>query len=108
MVIMCSGGAISWMSKKQTIVAQSSKEAEFVALSYCIREVLWLMKFKLPLQRIVGLDSVKELFDICIREDNQACILDAKNHVLSDLSKPIDLKYQLLVDHIRKGTISLT
>ena len=36
---------ISWKSKQQTIVAQSSVEAEIIALSSPIREVLWLKKF---------------------------------------------------------------
>lgn len=51
--------------------------------------------------------TVERLFDVCIGEDNQACISETLNPVLSDLSKHIDLKYQFLVDHIRKGDVGI-
>ena len=38
------GGAISGRSKKQSVVAQSSVEAEYIALSLAVREALWLRK----------------------------------------------------------------
>lgn len=43
-VFLMSGGAISWCSKKQSLIAQSTVEAEFIALSFAIREALWLQK----------------------------------------------------------------
>jgi len=39
------GGAISWSSRIQTIVAQSTTEAEFVAASESGRELCWLRNF---------------------------------------------------------------
>lgn len=33
---------ISWRGKKQTIVAQSSCESEYVAMSFAVREAIWL------------------------------------------------------------------
>ena len=41
-VFLLSGGAISWSSKKQTSVALSTMEAEFVALSHATKDTLWL------------------------------------------------------------------
>lgn len=34
--------AISWCSKRQAIVALSSTEAEYIALSSTVREVMWM------------------------------------------------------------------
>ena len=36
------GGAISWSSKRQSVVALSSTEAEYIALSTGTREAVWL------------------------------------------------------------------
>lgn len=44
-VFMCAGGAVCWRSKQQSIVAQSTVEAEFVSLSFAIREALWFRNF---------------------------------------------------------------
>lgn len=35
------------------------------------------------------------------------CIRDAKNPIVSDLSKHVDLKHKFLVDHMRKGDINI-
>ncbi|KAL2455647.1 putative mitochondrial protein [Abeliophyllum distichum] len=44
-VIYLGGNAVSWYSKKQKSVAQSSTEAEYRALASCAYEVLWLRNF---------------------------------------------------------------
>ena len=38
------GGAVSWLSKKQAVVALSMSEAEYIALSFAIQEAVWLRK----------------------------------------------------------------
>jgi hypothetical protein len=38
------GAAITWRSKKQPIVATSSMEAEYIALSSAVKEALWIRK----------------------------------------------------------------
>lgn len=40
--ISMNGGAISWSCRKQDIVALSSTEAEYVALSETCKEVMWI------------------------------------------------------------------
>ena len=40
-VVMFEGGAVSWGSKKQTSVALSTVEAEFIAASTAVKEILW-------------------------------------------------------------------
>ena len=49
------GGAISWLSKKQAIVALSTSEAEYVALSFATQEAVWLRKL-LSIKSVVGGD----------------------------------------------------
>nr|GEU68420.1 zinc finger, CCHC-type [Tanacetum cinerariifolium] len=49
--ILALGGAISWASKKQTYITNSTMESEFVALSTASKEVEWLknLSLKIPL-----------------------------------------------------------
>jgi len=39
--VLSDGGAISWGSKKQTLVLLSTIEAEFIAASTAVKEILW-------------------------------------------------------------------
>lgn len=41
-VFLLNGSAIFWRSKKQTIVAQSTTEAKYVAMSFALREAVWI------------------------------------------------------------------
>ena len=49
-VFLFAGGALSWKSKKQTVVARSTAEAEIVALDLAAREALWYRKLAAELQ----------------------------------------------------------
>lgn len=75
------GGAIYWRSKQQSIVAQSSKEGEFVALSFCVREVLWSYKFQKGFEWFMDL-LVVSLFDVVIIENNCTCLVDVRSNGL--------------------------
>ena len=44
-VFMFGGGTISWKSKKRDCVAQSTMEAEYVAINLAVREAMYLQKF---------------------------------------------------------------
>lgn len=106
-VFLSAEGAVSWRSKQQSVVAQSSKEAEFIALAFCIREALWLQKFEEFFDRILIKGEAHDIFNITLGEDNMGCIRDAQTPVISDLSKHVDIKYQFLVDHVRRGNVKL-
>ena len=43
-VFMIAGSAVSWCSRKQTITATSSCEAEYVAMSMTCKEAIWLKR----------------------------------------------------------------
>ena len=44
-VFLLGNGAITWCSKKQTCIAVSTMEAEFVAFSAAAQEAIWLKRF---------------------------------------------------------------
>ena len=53
-VFTLNGGAICWRSVKQTCVADSTTEAEYVVASEAAKEAVWLKKFLLDLQMILS------------------------------------------------------
>lgn len=94
------GSTVSWCSKKQSTVAISSSESEYVALSAATAEALWLagvledMKMKNPETPVT------------IFEDNRGCIGMA-NNLETKRSKHIDVKHHFIRDHIAEGRIQV-
>ena len=71
-VFLLGGGAIAWSSRKQSLVALSTVEAEYMALSVATQEAIWLRH----LQEELG---VSNTVPTLIFEDNQGVISMAKN-----------------------------
>lgn len=92
------GNPISWSSKKQSTVATSSSEAEYIALSNATSEGLWIRGILLDLQ------VVDDTYPITIFEDNEGCIAMAQN-VESKRSKHIDIRHHFIRDHVMKGNL---
>jgi hypothetical protein len=80
---------VSWCSRKQTFVALSTAEVEYIALSVAVREAVWLRKL---LANLFGhvLDST------VIHCDNQSCVKLSENPVFHDKSKHIEIKYHYI------------
>ena len=87
-VFLLAGGAISWVSKKQAVVALSTSEAEYVALSLAAQEAAWLQKFLTELQITSK--------PIVIMEDNQGAIALARNLIAHSRTKHIDIRYHFI------------
>ena len=100
-VFLLGGAAISWKSTKQTTVALSTAEAEYVALSTASQEAIWL-------QQLVSDLSGKTIKTMTIFEDNQSTICLAKNQAVHGRTKHIDIKYHFIRDLVEAGRIELT
>ena len=95
------GCPISWYSKKQQIVATSSTEAEYVALSLGFKTILYLRNI------LLELNLFDETKSIPLMEDNQATILMANNGSSTKRSKHIDVRYHFCKQQIKLGIINL-
>ena len=75
-VFNLSGGAVAWRSTRQTIIARSTMESEFVALEMVGSEVVWLENFlaNVPL-------GMKPTPSISMHCDSQLVIIVAKNKI---------------------------
>jgi hypothetical protein len=87
-VFTLAGGAISWMSKLQNIVALSTTEAEYVATSHACKETVWLKFLFGEFGRMQ--DKVKLLCD------SQSAIHLAKNPTYHGKTKHIPIKYHFV------------
>ena len=77
---------VSWSSKKQSTVALSSCEAEYVALCGAGQEVVWLRS----LLADIGFPQKRPTV---VGEDNQGALCLAKNPKDHNRTKHIDIKY---------------
>ena len=99
-VFLLSGSPISWSSKKQTVVALSTCEDEYIAACAAAYQALWLSSLLEELKVFTG-----ETVDLLV--DNKSAIYLAKKPVSHGRSKHIDTKFHFLRDQVSKGKIKL-
>ena len=92
------GTAISWRSNKQSCVALSTAEAEYVALAAAAQEAIWL-------QQLVSDILIEPIEETEIYEDSQSAICLAKNPQFHGMMKHIEIKYHFIRE---KRIIKLT
>ena len=92
---------ISWKCRKQSTVALSSCEAEYVAISTALQEAKFLM------QLMNEMVNKKVVHCVKLYADNQGAIALAKDPIRKERSKHIDIKYHFIKSEIEMGTITL-
>ena len=98
-IVTMNKNPICWQSKKQIIVATSTAEAEYVAMTECIKKVLNIKNI------------LKELFNynkpIKIYTDNLASKTTMENGELNNKLRHIDIKFHFNKDNIENKKITL-
>ncbi len=100
-VVYLGNAPISWKSKTQPTPALSSCEAEYVALTIAVKEVLWITQFFTE----VGYNLSLPIF---IFGDNTASIALAKDPVHHERTKHIDIKHHFLRHYVLNNKIRLS
>ena len=96
------GGAISWRSNKQPIVALSSTEAEYIAASDSSREAIWLRYLA---SELTGTPLSKPTL---LRCDNQSAIkLVDNSDMFHARTKHIDIRYHFIRELVDDKKIRL-
>jgi hypothetical protein len=90
----------SWSSKKQSIVAQSTAEAEFIAATAAVNQALWLQK----LLRDLHMEE-EEATEISV--DNQAAIAISNNPVFHGKTKHFNIKLYFIREVQKNGDVKL-
>lgn len=91
---------VSWFSGLQSVVAQSSAEAEYYAAVAAANECIWLK------QLLFDLGFPQPTIDI--KEDNQACIALTKNPEDHKRTKHVQVKYHVIRDYVNNKLLKFT
>ena len=91
--------AVSWISQVQRIVALSTTEVEYVAVTEASKEMIWLQGLFTDL----GLKQVKNI----LFSDNQSAIHLAKNSTFHSRTKHIGLRYHFIRSLLEDGVLIL-
>nr|GEZ23019.1 retrovirus-related Pol polyprotein from transposon TNT 1-94 [Tanacetum cinerariifolium] len=90
---------VSWSSKKQDCTLMSFAEAEYVSLSVCCAQVLWM--------RAQLTDYGFHFNKIPMYCDSKAAIAISCNHVQHSRTKHIDVRYYFIKEKVEKGIVEL-
>ncbi|GKF58837.1 hypothetical protein Tco_0172374, partial [Tanacetum coccineum] len=90
---------VSWSSKRQKCAAISSTEAEYIAMSGCCAQILWM--------RSQLIDYGLRFNKILMYCDNKRAIALSCNNVQHSRSKHIDIRFHFIKEHVENGVIEL-
>ena len=99
-IIKVGDNTVSWKSKKQASVALSTTEAEYMAASDAVKEIIWTQDLLFELNMIEKKLAV-------LYQDNQGAIFLEKNNSNTQRTKHIDVRYHFIRQAIHDGRIEI-
>ena len=101
-VFILNGAAVSWRSAKQSSVAKSSTESEYLAASEAAMEAVWVKEF------ITELGVVPSALDPLVMYcDNMGAIANAKEPRSHKKMKHIKLRFHSIREYVQEGDIEI-
>ncbi|KAL7460030.1 hypothetical protein ACHAXS_000498 [Conticribra weissflogii] len=104
---MYAGCPIFWSSKLQTEIALSTTEAEYIALSSAMCEVLPFLNTMKEIHDVFPLQQSKPNFFCRVWEDNHSCIKVPESPKFTPRTKHIALKYHHFRRYVDDKTIQI-
>ena len=102
MVFTLNRGAISWSSKKQSVVALSNTEAEYIGITHTAKEAIWIRHLLSELYSPLVLN-----YPILLYCDNKSAIELVKNATFHSRTKHITICYHYIREAYNEGSIVL-
>jgi hypothetical protein len=87
-VITLFSNPVSWTTKKQLVIAQSTTEVEFIAINKCAKQLRWISNLIMSL--LVRID-VPIIFN-----DNSGAVIISKDAKLNPNTKHIEIRFQYI------------
>ena len=100
--VFVGGTLVSWKSKKQSFVSQSSAEYEYRVMTQSTCEIMWLR-----LHQLLAEVGIKTLVPTKLWCDNQAAIHIASNPVFHEQTKHIKIECHFIREKIQLSLISI-
>ena len=94
------GNLVTWSSKKQSVVARSSAEAEYRVIALGICELLWL-------KRLLGELKITTKGPMKLYCDNKAAINISNNPIQHDQTKHIEIDRHFIKEKLENGTVCM-
>lgn len=91
---------ISWYSKKQSTVALSTAEAEYIAGATAVQDCLWVKQLLEEL-------NLGKKDTVILNIDNQSAIKNMENDVTTARMKHINIKFHFIREAIRNKDIEV-
>eukprot|EP00253_Pinus_taeda_P002650 PITA_02650 len=91
---------VSWFNKKQSSIALSTAEVEYVAVASCCKQILWMMQTLQDIQ----ITCTPPISILC---DNTSAISISKNLVMHSKTKNIPIKYHFLREQVLEQKVKL-
>ena len=101
-VFTLGGGAMVWTSVKQSSIADSTMEAEYIAACEAAKEAVWLKKFFTDLEVVPNMDKPIVLY--C---DNSGTVANSKEPRSHKRGKHIERKYHLIREIVHRGDVAI-
>lgn len=98
-VFTLAGGAVSWVSKLQTVVALSTTEAEYMAATQACKEAIWMQRL---LEELGHKQEKIPLF--C---DSQSALHIARNPAFHSRTKHIGVQYHFVREVVEDGSVDM-
>ncbi|KAG2404035.1 Retrovirus-related Pol polyprotein from transposon TNT 1-94 Protease [Vigna angularis] len=91
-------GVVSWSSKKQPTIALSTAEAEYIAVTSCATQAIWMRRMLEAMHQMQDTPTV-------IHCDNKSAISLSKNPVFHGRSKHIDIRFHKIRELVAKKEV---
>ena len=99
-IILLANGPVLWCSKRQSVTAQSTAEAEYIAANVAAREAAWMGYFLNDL----GFPCAN---GINLYLDNTTAIAWAKDPMINNKTKHIEIKYHLVREKVERKQVNV-
>ena len=96
-----------WVSKLQTVCAQSTTESEYIALSQSLRDVIPMIELLKELTRHMSIEEVSPVINCTVFEDNNGALELANLPRMRPRTRHIATKYHFFRSYVQSGEIRI-